>query len=258
MAAKNWESDFRYAAIRASIEKLGSQPDVETFDAPGSLCVPIAKKPVVGLTPGKVMVVCLVLGFSCLGGAVFLTGTAERNKNRGRPNAAWLVPVGSVLGVAGISLFFAPILCDRWIVRFVVGSRASALVRRSGKLLCAEISNTDRSKMTVSIDGDDYVLLLADQDHHRLLIEGIAARYMIRSSDVTDLQPFQYLNYVGAELTYRIDSKTTLSLAIARVSLLLELTRQVPPLFFLRRLIKNRILRTCEEVLGSIPSAAGR
>jgi hypothetical protein len=258
MAAKNWESDFRYAAIRASIEKLSSQPEVELFDTPGSVCVPIAKKPVVGLTPGKVMVVCLVLGFVFLGGAVFLTGSAERNKNRGRPAAAWIVPVGSVMGVTGISLFFAPVVFDRWIVRFVVGSRASELVRRRGKLLCAEISDTDRSKMTVSIDGDDYVLLLADQDHRRLLIEGIAARYMIRSSDVTDLQPFQYLNYVGAELTYRIDDQTTLSLAIARVSMLLELTRQVPVLFFLRRLIRNRILRTCEEVLGPIPSVAGR
>ena len=38
-------------------------------------------------------------------------------------------------------------------------------------------------------------------------------------------------------------------IAIARVSMLLELIRQLPVLFFLQKRIKNRIFKTCAEAL---------
>ena len=80
-------------------------------------------------------------------------------------------------------------------------------------------------------------------------MEGVAARYMIRAADVADLRPFQFMNYNGAKITFRIDDKTSLTIAIARVSLLLELARQAPVLFFLRKLIRNRIHAACAEAL---------
>src|SRR5688572_25361519 len=247
MAAKTWETDFRYLAICESVKELGDEPCDDLFSFPGSLCVPVAKKPVVGLTPGKICIAFLVLGFALLGSGVFVVGKDERNVNQGKEKNAAMVPVGFCLGLAGISCFFAPLLLDRYIMRLLLGSRGSELVHRPGDLLCAEISHTDRTKMKISIDGDDYVLVLADYVNRRLLIEGVAARYMIRATDVTDLQPFEFLNYVGAQITFRINDKTPLSIAIARVSMLLEVIRQVPILFFLRKRIRNRILRVCTE-----------
>ena len=93
--------------------------------------------------------------------------------------------------------------------------------------MAAELSNADRSKMKISIDGDDHVLVLFDEDSRRLVIEGIGARYQMRAADV-HVEPFEFMNYVGADITCRIDSQTQLRVAIARVSMLLELIRQLP------------------------------
>ncbi len=73
------------------------------------------------------------------------------------------------------------------------------------------------------------------------IVRNAGARYLIRAEDVADFRPFQFMNYVGAEITFRISEEVSLSIAIARVSMLLELTRQLPFLFFLQKRIKNRI-----------------
>jgi hypothetical protein len=250
MAAKTWEADFRYPAICRSIKRLESEAVDDLWDSSSSYCVPVAKKPVVGWTPGKISVAFLVLGFVLLGSSVLLLGMAERRGKQGNPMAQWVQPLAACLGVSGIACFFVPLLLDRYIMKWLIGARGAELLRQRGELLCAEISHTDRSKMTVSIDGDDYVLILADVLNRRLLIEGVAARYMIRAQDVLQLEDFEFLNYVGAELSYRIDDEVILSIAIARVSILLELIRQLPILFFLRRMVRNRILRVCKETLA--------
>ena len=255
MAAKTWETDFRYQAIQESIQVIRNGRTDDIFRCPGSLCVPVGHKPIVGWTPGKIFIVFLVLGFVFLIAAAIVAGVAERNPNLGDGGKAVALTLGVGLGTLGMACFFAPVLLDRFLMKLMIGSRARDLADHEGELLCAELSNNDRSKMKISIDGDDYVLLLADAENQRLLIEGVAARYMIRADDVTDLRAFQFLNYVGAEITFRINGKTSLGIAIARVSLLLELTRQLPFLYFLEKRIKNRILQVCREALG--PSGHG-
>jgi hypothetical protein len=249
MAAKTWETDFRYTAICESINEFNNEQRDDLFSFPGSLCIPVAKRPIVGWTPGRIFIIFLVLGFVLLGAGVFVMAKTEPDAKLGNENNAVMVPIGTCLAIAGVACFFVPVMLDRFIMKLVIGSRGAELANRPGNLLCAEISDTDRTKMKMSIDGDDYVLLLADHANQRLLIEGIAARYMIRAKDVTDLRPFQFMNYVGAEITFRINDKTSLSIAIARVSMLFEITRQLPFLFFLRKRIKNRILEVSTEAL---------
>lgn len=82
-------------------------------------------------------------------------------------------------------------------------------------------------------------------------MEGIAARYQIRAEDVEWVVPFEWMNHVGVELSYRINEATSLRLAIARPSMMTELLRQAPILFFLRPMISNRINQRFSEVLGS-------
>ena len=250
MAAKSWDKDFRYKAIQESIKIVRSERPGDLFDCPRSFCVPLAEKPVVGWTPGKLFIIFLVMGFVFLIGAAVIVGIAEQDTNRPPLLRSFLLIAGTVMGFAGMGCFFVPATMDRLIMRLLLGSRGSDLTHQPGELLCAEISNTDRAEMAkLSIDGDDHVLILADQENRRLLMEGVAARYQIRAEDVVNLRPFQFMNYVGAEITYRIGDHLTLSLAIARVSLLLELTRQVPLLFFLQKRIKNRIYQACEQTL---------
>lgn len=251
MAAKSWENDFRYSAICESMKKLTNENVEEPFDYPGSFCIPLAEKPIVGWTPGKIVLLAIVLGFAFLGSAVIITGKAERDEKLGKGKNAVALPIGLCLGIAGMGCFFLPPLADRSIMRILIGSRATDLRHRPGTLFCAEISNTDRSKMTISVDGDDYALILADHENRRLLIEGVAARYMIRAQDINSVEPFEFMNYVGAKIDYRISDNVSLSLAIARVSFLVELIHQLPILFFLRKLVRNRVFQTCSEALHS-------
>lgn len=250
MAAKTWDADFRYRAIQESIQVIRSENTGEPFRSRSSFCIPIANKPIVGWTPGRLFIIFLVLGFVLLIAAAIIAGIAERDPNLGDNQKTLAIVLSSVMGVGGMACFFTPVLLDQFLMRLLIGSRGAELVSRPGRILCAEISNNDRSKMKISLEGDDYVLLLADAENQRLLLEGIAARYLIRAEDVTDLRPFQHMNYVGAEITFRINDRVSLGLAIARVSVLLELIRQVPMLFFLKKRIKNRIFKTCQEALG--------
>ena len=79
MAAKTWETDFRYQAIQESIKLVRSENAGDIFRSRSSFCIPIANRPIVGWTPGRLFIVFLVLGFGLLIAAAILAGIAERN-----------------------------------------------------------------------------------------------------------------------------------------------------------------------------------
>ena len=241
MAAKTWETDFRYPAIQASIRELKSADCDDPFDWPGSLCIPVAERPVMGWTPGKIWLIALILGFVCLGLGAWLASREETGP----------LIIGVCCSLSGFGFFFMPMYADRPIIRGVIGERAHELIARNpdATVLSSELSNADRSQMKLSIDGDDHVLILFDTQEKRLLIDGIGARYQIRADDVELLEPFVFTNYVGAEIVCRINAHTKLHFALARPSGLYELTRQLPFLFFVRKWIKNRLLEECRETL---------
>jgi len=246
MAAKSWEADFRYDAIQASIKLLEGDDRQNLFAIPRSFCIPVASKPIVGWTPGRITLISLVLGITLLVGAAYLASQSEKP---GQQTSGVAVLITVCMGIAGIACFFAPVVFDRHIMSMLTGSRGAELRLQPGEMLCAEISDADRSKMKISIDGDDYVLLLADEHDNRLIVEGIAARYQIRGTDVVEINDFEFMNYIGAEIAVRIDDDVLLRIAVARVSMLFEVTRQLPFLFFLRKSIKNRILSVCTRTL---------
>jgi hypothetical protein len=255
MAAKTWEADFRYPAIQASRTVLGRlREDEDMFNLPASFCVPVAEKPVVGWTPGRMMLIALVMGFLLLGSGVFLATVAEKKMDDAAKAGVMTLAVCCTL--SGILMFFLPVVCDRYIMCWLIGDRGRKLFERAGttKILTTELSNADRSATKISIDGDDYVLIFPDDVNRRLLIEGIGARYQIRSEDVEQLLPFQFMNYLGVEIVCRIGTEGTLRIALARVSILLEMTRQIPILFFLRGRISNTLLIRISEVFGTMPT----
>lgn len=248
MAAKTWEDDFRYSAIQASIHRIRESGAKDPLDYEGSFCVPVAQKPAVGWTPGKISLVLLVLGFACLASGAGLATLAERMDG---PQSAAVLAIGVCLSLSGFAMFFVPSKFDKQIIRFLVGDRASHLFERAGageELLSSELSRAD-NKITVSVDGDDHVLILVDKTRRELLLEGTGARYRIRAEDVSYLAPFQFMNYVGAEIRCRVDDEVELHVAIARVSILVELTRQLPFLFFLRKRARNRVLQACRDAM---------
>jgi len=250
MAAKTWETDFRYPAIKASIRAIGEGYFDDPFAFPGSFCTPVAERPLLGWTPGKITLVMLVLGFALLIGGALLGSTAER-AGPGAGNTGLMV-VAVCCSVGGIITFFVPSKFHRQIVSWLIGARARELAERSGgtDIMAAELSDSDRTKMAkLSIDGDDHVLIFFDDKNCRLLIEGVGARYQIRAADVRMLAPFTFKNYLGVEIAYQIDPHTQLQIAIARVSILLELVRQVPILWFLRGWISNKLLTKCLHTL---------
>ena len=67
MAAKTWETDFRSEAIRASIQKLGPEFRSDPFRYDGSFCLPVAERPIVGWSPGKISLIALAIGFALMG-----------------------------------------------------------------------------------------------------------------------------------------------------------------------------------------------
>src|SRR5690606_1718562 len=147
----------------------------DIFRSKTSLCVPVGEKPAVGWTPGRIFLIFLGLGFLFLISAAVLGAQAERDDKKDDPV---LIAVCAVLGLSGMGCFFVPATMDRFSMTRLLGSRRADLIEQPGELLCAEISHTDRSKMKIEIDGDDYVLCLADAKNRRLLIEGVAARYL--------------------------------------------------------------------------------
>ncbi|MEZ6123475.1 MAG: hypothetical protein R3C49_09905 [Planctomycetaceae bacterium] len=249
MAAKTWEQDFRFPAIQASIRRLRAEQLQDPLLCEASWCVPVSQKPAVGWTPGRITLLCLIFGFALLGGGAWLASLAE--KQQAAPHSSWLLAAGVCSSLSGMLLFFIPSQLDRQIVRCLIGQRADHLcvTSPSQKLLCSELSHADRANVKISIDGDDHVLILADPDKGELLMEGTAARYRIRSQDVSLVAPFQIMNYVGVEITCRIDDETTLNFALARVSMLTELIAQLPLLFFLRSWVKNPLLDVCRQTL---------
>lgn len=251
MAAKTWEADFRYPAIQASIPQIreGYLDDPFRFD--GSFCLPVAERPAVGWTPGKIMLIVLVIGFALLGAGAFLASRAERN-----PNASVaLMIAAAVCSLSGIASFFVPVKFDRYVISWLIGNRGRELIERAGmaQIMSAEVSNADRASMKLSIDGDDHVLIFLDEAHRRILIEGTAARYQIRAADVEQLLPFEFMNYVGVEVVCKVSETARLHMAVARVSLMLEFIRQIPILFFLRSRIPNRLYQRFSEVLSHPP-----
>ncbi|MEQ9412049.1 MAG: hypothetical protein RIK87_30335 [Fuerstiella sp.] len=247
MAARTWDTDFRFAAIQASIRCLADQRPDDPFSCDGSFCVPVAKRPVLGWTPGRISLIALSAGFALLGGGAFLASWAEKNQAGGSALLAFAV----CCSLSGIVLFFLPAKFDRQIISWLIGDRGRALMEQAGLagIMSAELSNAEQKDMKLSIDGDDHVLIFPDHAGRRLMIEGIGARYQIRADDVVVLRPFRFMNYVGAEVVCQIDDDTQFRFAVARVSLLAELIRQLPFLFFLRGKIRNRLLDRCEEVL---------
>ena len=214
--------------------------------------MPVAEKPAVGWTPGKINIVVLVLGFAGILGGGLMAALSERLDDTGSTIA---LIIGAVLSLGGITTLLAVAKMDKKIIRFLVGKRASHLFERAESgldLLCSELSSAEQ-KVTISVDGDDHVLILVDTKNSELLMEGTGARYRIRASDVTYLAPFQFMNYLGAEIRCRVDDETELHFAIARVSIAFEITRQIPILFFLRKRIRNRLLEACEAAMPGVP-----
>lgn len=267
MAAKAWEQDFRYPAIQASMKLIrdGDYLD-DPFRCPSSFCIPVDKRPAIGLTPGKIMLVALVLGFVGLGLGAWLASIAvpqpPRNAiafpqaNKPQENIPLLI-VASFASLAGMACFFAPLMLDRQIVAWLIGDRGRRLIEQAGmtQIMTAEASDADLTRVKISIDGDDHVLIYPDADRQRLVIEGTAARYLIRAEDVDVIGPFEFENYVGVQLACRIGDQR-LFIAFARVSLALEFMRQVPILFFLRKRISNKLLTRISEVLGKTDTPA--
>lgn len=249
MAAKTWEMDFRFAAIQASIRKLREADPLNPFDAPVSFCIPVAQRPLVGWTPGRLTMIALVLGFVLLIAGAVLASMAERDR-LGIDQSIGMA-LAACCSISGISMFFVPLKLDRQIIRFLLGERGRQLVERADKsaVMGSELSDPDTRRVKISIDGNDHVLILFDEANRRLLMEGLGARYQIRAEDVEQLAPFEFMNYLGVQLTCRIDETTRLGVAIARPSLLTELVRQLPFLFFLRRFVSNPLFERTSQTL---------
>lgn len=249
MAAKTWELDFRYPAIEASIPRVREGYLDDPFRLPGSFCIPVAVKPAVGWTPGKLMLIFLVLGFALLGAGAFLASIAQPDPKG--PTNGGILALAVICSLSGMGAFFAPLVFDKALITWLIGRRARDLVERAGtsRILTAEISDADQARIKLSIDGDDHVMILPDEANRRILMEGTAARYQIRAEDVERLVPFEFMNYVGVEVVCRIEGESRLRMAVARVSLLLELMRQLPFLFFLRGRISNKLFDQFSAVL---------
>jgi hypothetical protein len=251
MAARTWEDDFRYPAIQASMNLIrdGGYLD-DPFRCPSSFCIPVAKKPAVGLTPGKISLFAVVMGFLLLGsGAVLASIAVPQNAPKAQENIP-LLCVAGFSSLCGLGCFFIPLCLDRQIVGWLIGERGRRLIERAGmiQIMAAEASDADRNRMKLSIDGDDHVLIFPDADRHRILIEGTAARYQICAEDVEAVERFEFMNYVGVQLVCRV-GEARLFIAIARVSLALEFIHQLPVLFFLRGRISNKLYTRFSEVL---------
>ena len=121
---------------------------------------------------------------------------------------------------------------------------------RFSRILSAEISNPEKSQLKISIDGDDYALIGFDLDRREVLIEGVSARYRIRSEDVEFIIPFEWTNYLGVEIKCRVDDDVDLHFVAARTSLLLETIRQLPFLLFLKRYIPLELYKSFIAALG--------
>lgn len=243
----DWSKDFRYPAIQASMNLVehhrGNYIDHDSF----SFCLPVSEKPIVAwVTPGRIALLFVVLGLAGLiaGAAIALLVDIEDKRNW-----AWTIIALACCG-AGILTLFCPVLFQKHINQFCIGERASNLLSKMGRNDIHFCELGDVTDPTITVEGDDHVVVLVDHEQNRLLIEGTAATYRIRASDVLEVSSFEFMNYVGADITCRIDDKTSFRFGLAKVYLWKEVVVQLPFLPFLNRWIKNEILESVIVGLG--------
>jgi hypothetical protein len=245
MPAKTWDADFRYAAIRASIRALGERYRTDPFLYPGSFCLPVDERPIVGWGPGRFMLVALVVGFPLLlaGGVIAKFGGRLALGESKMTVATWC-------SVTGMLVIVLPLVLYGAMVRWLLGERAGALLRRApmAKSMTSELNDAAESAMRISIDGCDNVLVVFDEENRRLMIEGLGARYQIRAADVEEIAPFAFMNHVGVRIAYRIDADTRLRVVIARASMAAELRRRYG-FGSLHKSARNRLLANAVRTL---------
>lgn len=248
MAARTWDEDFRKDAIKASIRNLGPEYRDNPFLYDGSFCLPVGENPAPFWTPGKFSLIALVIGFALLAGGAAIVSAAETLDGEVDPV---LLTLAALCSLSGFAMFFIPVKGDRLILRWMLGDRVRSRLDEFDvrHVMSSELGQPGPKGRKLSIDGDDHVLIFFDDGNHRIMIEGIGARYQIRARDVESLNAYQFMNYMGVEITCRIDENTTLDIALARVSLLYELLTQVPIFLFLKKRLKNPLLEKCEQTL---------
>ncbi|MEM9944424.1 MAG: hypothetical protein AAF939_22920, partial [Planctomycetota bacterium] len=235
-----WESDFRYPAMQASMAIVADEQLDDLSGCQFSFCLPVFSKPVNSwINPGRLSLLFLVLGFGGLICGGLMAFKAEQDLET---NFTWVL-IALACGVSGIAFLLLPALLQKRINSWFIGDRGKALVAKSrgGDLIYCELGDSSNPKLT--IDGDDNVIVLLDKVNERLLIEGVAASYQIRKQDVRSIQNFEFMGCIGADIVYQIGSATTLRLGIASADIKKELTRQIPFLSFIKKdWSRNRIL----------------
>lgn len=249
MPARTWDDDFRRDAIEASLKALPDRDRDDPFASDLSFCVPAQRRLNAGLSPGLIGLAFLVAGFAAMGlGAWIALGADEKNPEWGK------LILAATCTLTGFACFLIPTKGDRLIYRWLLGDRLRDTMARvpNAEMITAELGPPG-DEQEIAINSDDYVAALFDTEGGRLLIEGTNARYQIRRDDVVSIRSFVFMNYLGAEIVAHVgsdDDFAELGIAIARVSLLYEITRQIPLLFFLRRRIGNPVLERAWATLG--------
>lgn len=242
-----WESDFRYPAMQASMIVAEHCAEADVFDITSSFCLPVSEKPVVSwVTPGRITLMFLILGLAGLiCGAIISSQIDEGNPL----NGVWL-SLAACSSLSGFCCFFIPMLVQKHIIKWCIGDRGKALANKSSgnDLIYCELGDSSNPHLT--IDGDDFIVMLLDRANQRLLIEGVGASYQIRGDDIVSIQEFQFMGCMGADIVYRIDPGTCLRVGIAKANGLKELRNQMPFLVFVDRWIKNQILDEVLDTLG--------
>ena len=241
--AKHWESDFRYPAIQASMAQVEREPQQDALDRAFSFCLPVTALPLPSwITPDKISLLFLILGMGGLAAGAIMAATMDLDDGGIK---MWIAASSSLTGML---LLFMPALLHKRMTIWKIGDRVDQLLSRFPRMesVCCELG--DSINPTLSIDGDDHVLILFDTSNRRLLIEGLAASYQIRGDDVSLVGPFEFGGALGAEIECKIAGETFFRFGILRTSILNELIRQVPILP--DRWIKNHLLDKCIEVFG--------
>ena len=251
MAAKTWDADFRCDAIAASLATLPEEARDDPFATDVSFCLPAQSRPNAGLTPGKLMLLALFVGFGLLAAGAVVLSMSENGTLP--PSPIWL-PLGAVCSLLGIATFFLAVKYDWLATRYLIGERLDRTLEHAGDAVrvTGELGPPGENQ-TISISSDDHVLMYCDRANQRLLIEGINARYQIRREDIQAIRRFEFMSYLGAEIEYRIDDATVLGIAVARNTLLRELIRQAPILFFLKRFVRNVVLDELHRTFDDDP-----
>ena len=241
--AKNWESDFRHSAIQASIALTEQSPQRNQLEYPFSYCLPVSGSPLPSwITPGRIVLLFVVLGFGAIAGGAVIASFVPPNDEG---SEIW---IALALSLTGMLLLLMPALLQKRISMWFIGDRAKTLLSWSSSLdlVSCELGNSE--KPTLSIDGDDFVLILFDTRNRRLIIEGVAASYQIRREDVEFVRPFEFQGMLGADIKCRIDERTSFRFGVLQTSIRAEFVRQLPILP--QRWIKNQLFTKCMDTIG--------